>query len=125
MSDQISRTARRGFLRSLASLPLVGGSVTLIGSPTRADVPVTDDLLHTYDTFLDFERRYLNWERARGDRETFRGLMGHTYLQNPAASFDYAGQRGGLGPSDRAALILSAAGCGWEAGQRRAGKSRN
>ena len=32
---------RRSFLRQLASLPLIGGGVTLIGKPTAAAVPVT------------------------------------------------------------------------------------
>ncbi len=37
---------RRGFLRGLATLPLIGGGVTLIGNPTRAAAePVTEDLL--------------------------------------------------------------------------------
>jgi hypothetical protein len=33
MSDLLQR---RGFLRALATLPLIGGGVTLIGNPTRA-----------------------------------------------------------------------------------------
>jgi hypothetical protein len=36
---------RRGFLRGLTALPLVGGGVTLIGNPTKADVPTSDELL--------------------------------------------------------------------------------
>ena len=31
--------ARRGFLRQLAHLPLIGGGVTLLGNPTAAAVP--------------------------------------------------------------------------------------
>lgn len=36
--------SRRGFLRGLVSLPLIGGGVTLIGAPTAAATPVTPDL---------------------------------------------------------------------------------
>ena len=116
MSDHSSRGVRRGFLSGLAGLPLIGGSVALIGSPTRADVIVTPDLLATYDAFLDLERRHLNWERAKGNGDEFRALMGMTFLDNPAGSFDFVGDRGGVAPSARAAVLLSAAGCGW--GQR-------
>jgi hypothetical protein len=38
MSDLLQR---RGFLRGLSTLPLIGGSVALVGNPVRADVPVT------------------------------------------------------------------------------------
>src|SRR5215203_3733402 len=54
---------RRGFLRGLVSLPLIGGGVTLIGSPTAAAVPVTKELLDSYDAWLFYERRYLHFER--------------------------------------------------------------
>lgn len=50
MSELIA--ARRGFLRGLLSLPLIGGGVTLIGQPTAAAVPVTSDLLEHYQAFL-------------------------------------------------------------------------
>ena len=113
MSEQTSRAARRGFLSSLAGLPLIGGSVALIGSPTRADVVVTPELLATYDTFLDLERRHQNWERANGNGDEFRALMGMTFLDNPAGSYDFVGNHGGIAPSARAAVLLSAAGCGW------------
>jgi len=113
MSDQPSRAARRGFLSGLAGLPLIGGSVALIGSPTSADVVVTPDLLETYDAFLDLERRHLNWERAKGNGDEFRALMGMTFLDNPAGSFDFVGDRGGVAPSTRAAVLLAAADCGW------------
>lgn len=50
---------RRSFLRGLATLPMIGGSVALIGSPSAAAVPVTDELLRNYDCFLAWERRKL------------------------------------------------------------------
>jgi hypothetical protein len=36
---------RRNFLRGLATLPLIGGSVAILGKPTAAAVTVTPDLL--------------------------------------------------------------------------------
>lgn len=48
---------RRGFLRGLVSLPLIGGGVTLIGKPTAAAVPVSDMLLDSYVAFLAHEHR--------------------------------------------------------------------
>lgn len=54
--------SRRGFLRGLATLPLIGGSVTLIGSPSASAVPVTKALVDSYDAWLEYERRLLQWE---------------------------------------------------------------
>ena len=54
---------RRGFLRGLTTLPLIGGGVTLIGNPTKAAEPVTSHLLDCYDTWLFYERRFLRFER--------------------------------------------------------------
>ena len=47
---------RRAFLRGLATLPLIGGSVALIGNPTAAAVPATPELLADYADFLGLER---------------------------------------------------------------------
>lgn len=55
---------RRGFLCQLASLPLIGGGVTLIGQPTASAEPVTPDLLEAYKTWLDMEMRFLCWDMA-------------------------------------------------------------
>ena len=59
---------RRGFLRGLASLPLIGGGVALIGQPTAAAVPVTDDMLATYQSWLGWERlKVLGLLHGRGN----------------------------------------------------------
>ena len=47
--------ARRGFLRSLAALPLIGGSVALLGCPTAAATPVTPALMRLYRDFMSRE----------------------------------------------------------------------
>jgi hypothetical protein len=59
----VSDLARRGFLRGLTTLPLIGGGVTLIANPTRAAEPINDQLLDTYEKCLFFERHTLYRER--------------------------------------------------------------
>jgi hypothetical protein len=66
MSDLL---ARRGFLRGLAHLPLIGGGVTLLGDPTAAAVPVTEQLLDAYSEWLFYARRLLCRERWPGNRD--------------------------------------------------------
>lgn len=118
---------RRSFLRGLASLPLIGGGVTLIGQPTAAAVPITDALHERYFTFLAHEhraamkehgyrtalvhaRRRLGghvadceaWARSEGERAHYFDWM-------PEAS-DVEAVVASAPPSTRAAVILSAAG---------------
>ena len=109
---------RRTFLRGLASLPLIGGGVTLIGNPTAAAVPVTDKLLSAYDGWLDLERSWLMMERygqhtavdddagrphvVWRDRQT-----GKCWALNAASSFSGFDHRGA---ASRAAVVLAAAG---------------
>jgi hypothetical protein len=99
-------SSRRGFLSGLASLPLIGGSVALIGSPTAAAVPVTGGTIATYLAWLHFEQRYLAWGIS-SDR--FMPMM------NPGATFH---GRNRQHPADtareaiqRAPIMLAAAGC--------------
>ena len=108
---------RRAFLRGLASLPLIGGGVTLIGNPTMAAVPVTDGLLDSYQAWLTYERDWLVWERF-GAEELRRTRMpsvvwrdpetGKCFdcirVDNPGGCFDHKDA------ASRAAVILSAAG---------------
>lgn len=69
---------RRGFLRGLTSLPLIGGGVTLIGNPTRAAVPITEALQDTYIAFLAHEHR-----RALAEKFTRVNYLGETYAATP------------------------------------------
>lgn len=48
---------RRTFLCGLASLPLIGGSVAILGQPTAAAIPVTDTLIERYQLLLAIEVR--------------------------------------------------------------------
>ena len=102
--------ARRGFLRGLAHLPLIGGGVTILGNPTGAAEPVTEGLLDTYATWLEMERRFLNWQRASFNPATFRELEGVFHMNNPAGRFHTGSEPPA---STRAAVVLAAVGCGW------------
>ena len=48
---------RRGFLRGLTTLPLIGGGVALIGTPTAVAEPITDRLFDAYLGFIVHEHR--------------------------------------------------------------------
>ena len=101
---------RRGFLRGLVSLPLIGGGVTLIGSPTAAATPITPGMLATYSAWLEYERRALHFASTGSRDDDFIPFC------NPGASFHsreaWSKAKGwGDGAQLRAPIILAAAGC--------------
>jgi hypothetical protein len=104
---------RRGILRGLAALPLVGGSVTLIGQPTASAEPVTQELLLNYNQWLWAERRVLCSHLEPHGYELWRNPPG----DNTAGAYHAVDKIGRLlpdkGPLDRAAIVLSAVGCDW------------
>lgn len=103
--------SRRGFLSGLATLPLIGGSVALIGAPSAVAEPVTDALLVNYESWLACELHQL----AREAHPEAPGSF--TCMSVPA--FRWHDKRVDLvRPSTRAALILSAVGCDWRRGGR-------
>jgi hypothetical protein len=109
------QSSRRGFLRGLTTLPLIGGGVTLIGSPTAAAEPVTDELIDAYNQWLFYERRLLCIEQY-GSAE-----WEHMVPQSTGASHFHfppfpTSWRDLPQPSTRAAVVLSAAGCDWRRG---------
>jgi hypothetical protein len=93
-------------------LPLIGGSVALIGNPARADVPTSDELLNAYDEWLYFERKRLQIERVGMERakHSVRAIRctpaNRFFFPNWPAKWDEQPQ-----PSTRAAVVLSAVGC--------------
>jgi hypothetical protein len=105
---------RRGFLRGLASLPLIGGSVALIGEPSRASTPITPRLLDTYEEWLGGEWVALIVER------TLAGLSLTAQKPSGTAAMRFHNPLGLARPSgsasERAAVVLSAVGCDWESG---------
>lgn len=116
--------SRRGFLRDLAGLPLVGGGVTIIGNPTAAAEPITPKLLDSYETWLEREKTWLRWHRYGRDygqsplapdweivfhnRQT-GDVMDVMRVNNAAGRFWHDRP----GPETRAAIVLSAVGCKW------------
>lgn len=102
-------TARRGFLRGLTTLPLVGGSVALLGQPTEAAQPITPGLLATYSAWLWYERQSLMWASTRQGADAFIPHL------NPGSSFHHRGPVDaalyGHDAQRRASVILAAAGC--------------
>ena len=97
--------SRRGFLRGLTTLPLIGGGVALIGNPTAAGVPITGGTIATYLAWLHFEQRFVSYAV---------GARGFVPMMNPGACFH---DRGGdtridaRRAVDRAPVILAAVGC--------------
>ena len=117
---------RRAFLRSLAALPLVGGSVAILGQPTAAAVPVTGALLEAYNEWLDLERSWLMFERygqhASADDDPRRPHVvwrnrqtGECWTSTAASSVSGVDHRA---PASRAAVVLAAAGVDLTKGRR-------
>ena len=109
--------SRRGFLRGLASLPMIGGGVAIIGAPTAAAEPLTSELLTAYSTWLAFERHYLHAEYGQN---ACRRMDRFINMQTPASMYhwvDYGEfDRSRERPSTRAAAVLAAVGCPWKEG---------
>ena len=118
------RLARRGFLRGLVSLPLIGSGVTLIGQPTAAAVPMNKALMTRYVAWLAREHAeaLVEYEDYRGisEPEPYRRAQREfrrEWVQQPLFWFpddpvaDAAVR--GAPPSTRAAVVLSAVGCDW------------
>ena len=110
---------RRSFLRGLASLPMIGGGVTLIGNPTAAAVPVTRDLINSYKSWLFMEHRMLSYEMAGYDSALAHDIERVSWAGSPGDTWHFQWGREGARlagwleapqPSSRAAVILSAAG---------------
>lgn len=124
-------SSRRGFLRGLVSLPLIGGGVTLIGAPTAAAAPVTPTLLRAYadwlaveygealielDTIVAVDKKVkdaLAIERFR------REWCSENLSLNPPSCGGRRFERPPVNaPSTRAAVVLAAVGHDWREGGR-------
>src|SRR5580700_515505 len=133
---------RRGFLRQLCHLPLIGGGVALLGAPTAVAEPVTPDLVEAYRRWLWLEHALLleevpklapqmeprppmdGW--ADSDIRAYLGAeqrltqvrAGFTAgAPSPVDRFYLNRERAIVSApaSTRAALVLSAVGCDWRA----------
>jgi len=76
-----------------------------------------ENLLNACDCWLDFERRWLAWERAAGDSEKFRAYMGMTVFQGRRAGAYHCDERASA--SSRALTVLAAVGCDWRDSEAR------
>ncbi|ACL58836.1 hypothetical protein [Methylobacterium nodulans] len=105
---------RRAFLHGLVSLPLIGGSITLIGNPTGVAEPASDFLLEQDSTWVEGER--LRIAEARHDTRAISDLFGPAYewqLRGCEAAPEEVRAR----VATRAAVVLSAVGCDWHGGR--------
>lgn len=112
---------RRGFLRGLASLPLIGGGVALIGQPTAAAEPVTPALINRYAAWLACEHAealvereailYPEHQHRMADRREWVHQPLYWFPDDPVARSNVLTTK----PSTRAAIVLSAIGCDWRA----------
>ena len=111
---------RRTFLRQLAVLPLIGGSVALIGQPEAVAEPITATLLQEYSDWLGWERHRIcaemYGERRGRDYERIFSHVTHAYDWHRGARGDQLFDSPSA--SSRAALVLSAVGCDWREPQR-------
>ncbi|MCJ2031265.1 hypothetical protein MKK50_18015 [Methylobacterium sp. J-043] len=125
--------SRRGFLRGLVSLPLIGGGVTLIGSPSAVAEPVTLALMYRYrdwlateygETLIEMEPlthpQRLSHPHVMPDAQAWRRewCRENWTIADRATDPDRFRQPPAHAPSTRAALVLSAVGHDWREGGR-------
>ncbi|MBA9071737.1 hypothetical protein FHR71_005523 [Methylobacterium sp. RAS18] len=108
---------RRGFLQALAALPLIGGAVSLTGSPSAVAEPITRDLLLAYSEWLRVERNRVHVELWPDEDPSLVAMSALPVALDrgklfyvPQLPADAYGERAA---STRAALVLSAVGCDW------------
>ncbi len=102
-------SSRRGFLRGLTTLPLIGVGVALIGNPIGVAAAPDRRMLAAYNEWLFYERRLLCIESFGGigaEEFTPANSGAHDFHFPSGLSWKDAPQ-----PSTRAALVLSAVGC--------------
>ena len=113
---------RRGFLRSLVSLPMLGGGLTLIGAPTAIAEPVTEALFQRYAAWISREHAELLVEgvvysypepQYLGVRREQQRLWAETLSVFRSNDPVAVAHTSAAPPSTRAALVLSAVGCDW------------
>ena len=110
---------RRSFLSGLATLPLIGGSVALIGKPTAAAVHVSEALQLRYLAWLANEHAACayelcppRWTHNRLRPEGWHGLRANVPMLWFPEAPDVEAIVTATPASTRAAVVLSAAGVG-------------
>jgi hypothetical protein len=113
--------SRRGFLSSLATLPLIGGSMALIGSPSAVAAPISLALVERYTDWLAVEYGEAIIERSMmrdPAKAAWHGRWRREWCRENGTLCDIHRADRFLvppeyPPSARAALVLSAVGCDW------------
>ena len=114
-AERDAQSDRRAFLRGLASLPLIGGSVAILGQPTKAAVPVTRELLYTYNDWLQYEH-FRTSQEIYGPALALKMTRSWSFV---GTAYDWHHPDDGPlppEPSTRAAIVLSAVGCPLDGG---------
>ena len=115
-------TPRRRFLAGLATLPLIGGSVALVGRPRAVAEPVTPALIEAYKTWLSTEHNALTWDMAADPvfvqqyRNCYAADADHETRRKWIKSYEWFvgdSHHDHDDPYKRAALVMSAVGCDW------------
>ncbi len=125
-ADSFFAPARRGFLRGLAALPLIGGSIELQGRPVAAATPVTLDLMRRYRDFLsrelltcaaEIDVLHAPWRHFGAGRHEAWDLSDYRSFVDRIGPVAFICDEGPATrvvaqapPSTRAAIVLSAAG---------------
>jgi len=119
---------RRGFLRGLVSLPLIGGSAPLVGAPSAVAVSTSLPLLKRYAAWLAQEHGRVHdeflrlapadqhhWGRPDPAFAPMRPIGDLVTSHWPQDQVAIAHAQTGLAGA-RAALVLSTVGCDWQEG---------
>jgi hypothetical protein len=109
VSTNTTQSSRRLFLPGLAGLPLVGGGVSIIGA-VKANVPITPELLDSYDAWLHFERRWLNFNRFGPERyKKYGDFVPRPSFQPPPTPSRHVDRPKGHGAHEPAASAIARA----------------
>lgn len=113
-------SSRRGFLRGLTTLPLIGGGVVLLGNPTGAAERPSSACVESYIAWLHYEARAVHdahWPLQKGRMVPLdnAGAYFHFPLDGPdKLDWDKRGREA----LARAPVVLATVGCDWRKGDR-------
>ena len=111
------------FLAGLTRLPLIGGSVALLGQPSAVAQPATRQILEAYKSWLHLEHRVLSHEIAElpemvayyggTSSQRYDIIEPMTLCFGTGDAYRYHWREDSAPAASRAALVLSTVGCDW------------